>query len=264
MPFLVDTRLVIVKNADKMDTESLNKLAVYAADPSPFASLVLLGEKFRKDSKLLKAIDGLGANGYVKEYKAPTKREFPVKVREMFAERGRKITLDAAEMLVRAVGYDLRRIDIEMDKTLAFTGDKLDLDRSDIESVLSTTAETSVFDFLDALAGRDGRSAMGLLSSLVGQGESVYGIHAMAVRQVRELVAAQSLAERGESGSAALAAYLKRQEWQVKRLPMYAKRFAPGEPADLIRAAAKTEAEMKTSRDPRLAFERWVLRVCGA
>jgi DNA polymerase-3 subunit delta len=181
----------------------------------------------------------------------------------MFSERGRRITPDAAELFVRGVGYDLRRITSEIDKALSFIGEKAVIERSDIEDVLSTTAETSVFDFLDSLAARDGRQAMRLLAELVGQGESVYGIHAMAVRQLREVIAAQSLAQRGETGSAALASYLKRQEWQVKRLPLYAKRFAPGEPAELIRVAAETEAEMKTSRDPRLAFELWVLRVCG-
>lgn len=265
MPFLVDRRLVIVRNADKLSTDDSAKLAAYAANPSPFASLVLVGEKFRKDSKLYKAVVALGPNvGFVKEFAAPKKSEYPAKVREMFAERSRRITPEAAELFVRGVGYDLRRITSEIDKALSFIGEKTVIERADIEDVLSTTAETSVFDFLDALAARDGRQAMRLLAELVGQGESVYGIHAMAVRQVRELVAAQSLAQRGETGSAALAAYLKRQEWQVKRLPTYAKRFTPGEPAELIRAAAETEAEMKTSRDPRLAFERWVLRVCGA
>ena len=32
---------------------------------------------------------------------------------------------------------------------------------------------------------------------------------------------------------------------------------------DALRAAAASEAQMKTSRDPRLAFERWLIRICS-
>ncbi len=85
----------------------------------------------------------------------------------------------------------------------------------------------------------------------------------MAVRRMRELIAAQTLAHRGSGSSAALAATLGRQEWQVRRIPQYARRFSAGEPANLLRRAAEAEAEMNTSRDARLAFERWILAVCG-
>ncbi len=259
-PFDSERRLVVVRNTDKLPAAALERLAAYAADPAPFTTLVLVAAKVNKGSKLYKAVD---KSGQVAEYKAE-RRDYPAYVAEMFSARGRRVDRGGVDALLEAVGNDLRRLEIEVDKAVAYAGDRQTLSRADIVDVLSTSAATSLYDFLDALASRDATEALSLLRDLIDEGETIYALHAMSVRRMRELIAAQTLARRGTPSAAALASALGRQEWQVRRIPQYAKRFAVGEPAALLGAAAATEAEMKTSRDSRLAFERWVLAVCGS
>jgi DNA polymerase III subunit delta len=258
-PFDSERRLVVVRNVEKFPASVMDRLAAYAADPAPFTTLVLVAAKVNKGSKLYKAVE---KSGQVAEYKAE-KRDYPAYVTEMFASKGRRVDRDGIELLLEAVGNDLRRLEIEVSKAVSFAGDQETLTRADIAEVLSTSAPTSLYEFLDALASRDATEALALERDLIDEGESVYALHAMAVRRMRELVAAQTLAQRGSGSAAALAATLGRQEWQIRRIPQYATRFGAGEPADLLRKAAATEADMKTSRDPRLAFERWILAVCG-
>jgi len=260
MPFMSDRRLVIVRDADKLQKPDLDKLAQYARNPAETTTLVLVAEKVDRRTGLFSAVEKLGG---VAEYKAPRKSEYPSAVMDMFSSRGRSVGRDAAESLVKAVGHDLSRLSVEVDKVVAFAGDQRTLSRNDVEEVMSSTASTSVFEFLDALGSRDARITLRSANELLAQGETVHGIHAMAVRRVRDLVATQALVARGQASSSALAAALRRQEWQVRDFLRQAGRFAPGELVDALRGAAAAEAAMKTSRDSRLVLERWMLAVCG-
>lgn len=265
LPFMSDRRLVILRNADKMNAAGLGAIAEYAADPNPSTTLVLVAEKIARNLKVYKAIDALGG---VSEYKAPTSREYPKTVVEMFAAKGKDVGLDAAEVLVRAVGNDLRRLSIEIDKVVAFTGERDRLSRADIEEVMSTTAPTSIFDYLDALGSRDCRGALRLLSELLGGGESIFMVHSMSLRHVRDLLRIRSLMDRPDASRSAeklgeAIGLPPQRRWTAKNLVRQAERFTASELIDAVRDAAEAEAHMKTSRESRLVFERWIVSVCG-
>ena len=259
LPFMSDRRLVIVEDVDKMSADQIELIVQYAADPNPMTTLVLVAQKVAKNTRLYKAVDALGG---VAEYKAPARRDYPRQVVEMFSDHGKRAGLDAAEVLVRAVGYDLRRLATEVEKVVAFTGEDAVLSRADVEQVMSTTAPTSVWDFLDALGSRDAKNSLRLVAGLLAEGETVHGIHPRAVARIRELISVRALIDRGDGSVAAIARTLGRPDWQIRDLPKQAGRFTAKELSAALRNAAEADAEMKTSRDPRLAFERWILSVC--
>ncbi len=194
LPFMASRRLVIVRDADKMSADELGVLAAYAADPSPTACLVLAATSIAKNMKIYKAVDALGG---VSEYAAPKKSELPGWVVALFKTKGRSLDRDGAEALVGAVGKDLRRLESEADKIIAFAGDKLALGREDVEAVVTETAPTTVFEFLDALGARDAAAALERLDGLLDGGEALLGVHAMTLRHLRLLLGAVSLRERG-------------------------------------------------------------------
>ncbi len=259
-PFASERRLVIVRDVDKLNKDGQEALAEYAANPSPTTVLVLVATKLAKNTRLFKAVDKIGGAA---EYAAPKKADYPAEVRRLFEARGKRIGLDAAGLLVSAVGYDLRRLSVEVEKAVAFVGSREEIARDDIEQLASTTAPTSVFELLEAVADRDCRRSLRLTADLVGDGESIFGLHAMVLRKVRELMAARSLVDRGQGSVAQVARALGRPDWQVKQLPRQAKAFTPDELVSVLKAAAQAEQEMKTSRDARLAFERWIVKICG-
>lgn len=263
LPLMAEKRLVILKHADKLSTSELGVLADYCAAPNPAATLVLVCTKLAKNLRIYKAVDSLGG---VAEYKAPSKKDFPRAVVQLFADRGKKIGVDAAEALVRAVGYDLRHVDTEINKVIAFLGDKQTLSRGDIEQVMLETAPVSVFDFLDALGARDINRALALFSRQMQAGESIYGIHAMTMRHLRNLIAVRAMLQRSDvpRNADAIAREIGAgmQAWQARNLIRQAERFTSQELVDGLRQAASLEAEMKTSRTPRLAFEMWLISVC--
>jgi DNA polymerase III subunit delta len=261
LPFMSDRRLVIVRGVDKMPTSALQALADYAANPANHTCLVLVARKIAKNTRLFKAVDA--AKGTA-EYKAPRRNEYPRAVAEMFHERGRAISIDAAELLVGAVGRDLRRLETEVDKAVAYCGANTKLTRSDIEGVISTVAAVSVFDLTDAVGNRNVTTALRLLAELIGQGESAPGVHAMVVRHIRQLLSARALLDRGATATG-IARDVGMADWQARKVAQQAGRFTAGELIDALRGGADAELRMKTSQaDARLVLERWIVEVCGA
>ena len=259
MPFASDLRLVVVRAVERLAKSEQDQLVDYIGDPSPTTVLALLGEKLAKNTRIYKAVQRFG--GIVD--RKLEKRDFPSVVMRMFEQHDKKIGTDAAELLVSAVGYDLRRLQTEVDKTVAFVGIREVVTRQDVDSVTSTTAPTSIWDFTEAVGDRDCRRALARLGDLITEGESVFGLHAMALRTLRDLIAVRALLDRGMHGSMELARELGRPDWQVKRMIRQANGFRGEELVALLREAAQSEAKMKTSRDSRLALERWIVKVCG-
>lgn len=260
LPFASERRLVVVRNVEKMGKDGAEALVKYAENPSEMTILALVAKKLAKNTRLYKAVDKL--DGLI-ERVAPRPSEYPGETQRLFARKGKSVTLEGAELMVNAVGKDLRRLSVEVDKAVAFTGAKTDLTAEDIEQVISTASTTTVFELGTALGDRDCPRALKLLDRLLDDGQSVHGLHALALRQVRDLIAARALIDRGGGSVGELASTLGRPDWQIRTLPRQARGFTAEELVDLLRAAAAGEAEMKTSRDPRLVFERWIVKVCG-
>jgi DNA polymerase-3 subunit delta len=259
LPFASERRLIIVKNVDKMAAASHAELAAYAANPAPTACLVLVAAGVSRTGKLFKAVDALGGAA---EYRAPKRNDYPSWVVSHFSSKGRELSSDGAEALVRAVGRDLRRLDVEAEKIIAFIGDRTRVSREDVEAVVSETAPTSVFEFLDAIGARESASALGLLADLLDGGESVIGMHAMAVRHVRTLLSVRALLDR-DAGQHEIAGQIKAADWQVRNYARQARRFEESELVGALLAATDSEMSMKTgAEDPRVALERWIIYVC--
>jgi len=260
LPFASERRLVVVRNVDKMDKDGTDRIIEYVGDPSETTILALVAKKVAKNTRLYKAVDKI--NGIL-ERKGPDRSEWPRETQRLFAARGRTLPVDAAELLVNYVGKDLRRILIETDKVIGFAGERTQLTRADVEAVVAQTAKASIFDFTAALANRDCVTAFRLLDRLLGDGESIYAMQAMSLRTVRDLLSVGALVDRGEGAVSQVAAALGRPDWMVKNLPRQVRAFRPGELVEILKAAADTEEKMKTSRDARLVFERWIVKVCA-
>jgi len=260
MPFMSDRRLVIVRDVDKFDAASLEKLALYARDPAPYTCLVLEATKIAKNTKLYKAV---AATGVTFEYTAPKRSEYAGEVVRLLRDRGKHIGLPAAQHLVELVGRDLRRLDSEADKLAAFVGAAGEVTDADVAAAGSASGDASVFELTDAVGERDTTRGLRLLRRLLSS-ETPFGVHAMLTRHMRALVGARALAERGMAPEA-MAPEIGMPPWQVRTVISQAKRYTPEELSGALRGLAAAEEEMKTSpTDVGLVIERWIVATAGA
>lgn len=260
MPFMSDRRLVIVRDVDRFDAAALDRLASYVRDPSPSTCLVLVAKKIAKNSKLFRAA---ATTGVTYEYAAPKRSEYADEVVRMFRERGKRISRPGAEALVEIVGRDLRRLDAEADKLVAYAGASEQVTPEDIKNAAAGDATSSVFELADAVGARDIRRALIVLHGLLGAGESALGVHAMLTRHVRGLIGARALADRGLSPDA-MAPELGMAPWQARNVARQGGSFTPRELAGALRGLADAELQMKTSSaEAGLVLERWIVATAG-
>jgi len=256
-----DRRLVIVRDVDKLDSSSLEALAVYARDPAPFTCLVLVATKIAKNSKLYRAV---AATGVAYEYSAPKRSEYATEVVRLLKERGKRISHGTAQALVDLVGRDLRRLDTEADKLAAYVGASGEVSGADVAEAVAAGAAASVFELTDAVGERDTLRALRLLRRLIQSGESPLGVHAMLARHVRALVGARALSERGVSPDA-MAPEIGMAPWLARNAARQASRYEPIELSRALAGLADAEEQMKTSSaDAGLVLERWIITTAGA
>jgi DNA polymerase-3 subunit delta len=261
MPFMSDRRLVIVRDVDKLDAAALETLAAYSRDPAPFTCLVLVATKIAKNSKLYRAV---ASTGVTYEYPAPKRSEYAAEVVRLLKERGKGISHGTAQMLVELVGRDLRRLDTEAGKLVAYVGDAAEVSADDVAQAVASGAAASVFELTDAVGERDTRRALRLLRRLLQAGESPLGVHAMLARHVRALVGARALAARGMAPDA-MAPEIGMAPWLARNAVRQASRYEPLELARALAGLADAEEQMKTSSaDAGLVLERWIVTTAGA
>ncbi len=90
------------------------------------------------------------------------------------------------------VGVDTRQAGMEIAKLLAYSNWARPVTVEDVEAVCIVTSQQSVFDFVDALANGNGKSAQHLLHRLL-ESEDAFSLWGMVVRQFRLLIQAREV-----------------------------------------------------------------------
>jgi DNA polymerase-3 subunit delta len=210
MPFLAKRRLVLLANpSSKYNNPSIRKkffgflekmqettrLVMYeSVDPRDVEKHWLI-KWAEKNEKLIQA----------KAYMLPRLKDMTGWIVNETKNQGGKIEPRAAEMLKDMVGVDTRQAEMEIAKLLAYVNWARPVSAQDVEAVCIVTSQQSVFDFVDALANGNGKSAQHLLHRLL-EDEDPFSLWGMVVRQFRLLIQAREILDnRGNQNDVARA-----------------------------------------------------------
>ncbi len=191
LPFMGEKRVVIVEDCDlltaarKGDDSKLDALVEYLPHSSPTAC-VLFVVKGKADGrkKLYLELKKLDA---IVDFSPMTDAECAMWAQKTLRAAGKLLDNPTAQQLVFTVGHDAALLRQEMDKLVAYAGDREAITGEDIDAVCVRSLECTVFQMVDAqVAGRSGE-AFTLLQTMVRNGEDRIGILAMLLRQYRLL-----------------------------------------------------------------------------
>ena len=197
MPFLAKRRLVLLANpsakynnaaARKKFFEFLEKmqdttrLVMYESVDPRDAEKHWLVKWAEKNEKLIQ----------VRAFMLPRLKDMTGWIVNETKNQNGKIEPRAAEMLKDMVGVDTRQAGMEISKLLAYVNWARPISSSDVEAVCIVTSQQSVFDFVDALANGNGKSAQHLLHRLL-ENEDPFSLWGMVVRQFRLLIQAREI-----------------------------------------------------------------------
>lgn len=154
LPMMTERQVVIVKEAQAVRADWLERLAPYAAAPTPSTVLAICARgAVVKAPKLIKAIKGAG--GLVFEAQKVKEWNIPRLLSGYIQGKGLSIDDKAAEMLRDFIGADLSRLYNEVDKLAQILGPHARITPEAVERNVGVSKEYNNFELIDALAVKD-------------------------------------------------------------------------------------------------------------
>jgi DNA polymerase-3 subunit delta len=193
LPMMAKRRLILVRDADEMKADELGGLVSYVSDPAPETCLVFVGEKA---DQRLKFFSAFKKHGELVKLEPLYERQLPDFVRGEAKARGVTIAPDALTMMVAEIGAELGQLADAVERLAMYAGERKQITADDVDKVVATTRQRSVFELANAVGAGDRASALAMLSSMLGARESGVRIVAMLARHLRQLWITSELLQR--------------------------------------------------------------------
>lgn len=251
------------KRGKKAATTGLTPLAfakgvadIVPSLPETTTLVVFVPDELKADNPLMQAARRYGKSHV---FTKPSGAQLDDWVIRRARSQKRRITPEAARMLVESLGDNLRMLAGEIDKLGTYVGEGGEIRAEDVRALTPIARQSKVFDLTDALARRDTSTALALLHELLAQGESPLGIVALTAFQTRALMQVKLLSDRGIpahqiAATAGLAPFV------VDKSLRLARRFTVAQLESAHHTLLEIDTALKRSRmTPDLALDLLVL-----
>ncbi|MCA9583133.1 MAG: DNA polymerase III subunit delta, partial [Myxococcales bacterium] len=157
LPMMASMRFVLIRDVDGAAASELDALADYLENPSATTAVVMTADKLDGRSRFAKVAKKASYWIDAKPIKASGARTF---VTAEAKERGHKLTPDAADALVDALGTDLAALDDALERLSLYVGKGQSIDLQAVETSVTRIRTESIWAMVDAVSMRDARTAL--------------------------------------------------------------------------------------------------------
>ncbi len=267
MPFLAKRRLVLLSNpSSRYNNPSARKKFLEFIGKTPETTRLVMSESVEpKEAEKHWLVKWAQKNDKLIQTRAfmlPRLKDMPGWISNETKNQGGKIEPRAAEMLKEMVGVDTRQAGMEIAKLLAYVNWGRPVSAQDVEAVCIVTSQQSVFDFVDALANGNGKTAQHLLHRLL-ESEDEFSLWGMVIRQFRLLIQAREILDgRGNQNDVARA--LGIHPFVAEKTTQQARRFSIEALEDIYHRLLEIDEGVKTSQITLdLAMDTLVMELAG-
>ena len=243
-------RLLYTRGAKK---EEFAELERYARSPNPQALLVLVADHFtipgdarrmemEDRNKFERLRETLGEHYAMVELARVEEMDAMRWVASTAEREGARMEPDAARELVDSLGNDMMLVATELEKLLLYASGRGRITLGDVETMVLSARQRSLYELTDAISARDRARAIGLLHGLLNSTDAgedaAIGHLYMLARTYRQMMV---ILEKNVRDSRAIWQAL----WQGFRMPPFAA-------DDLIRQARRFRSRRELTRGLRL------------
>jgi DNA polymerase III subunit delta len=251
LPFLAKRRLVLLANpSSKYNNPSVRKKFLEFVEHTPETARLVMFETVEPKEVdkhwLIKWAEKNGKLIQTKAFMLPRLKDMTGWIVNEAKSQGGQIEPRAAELLKDMVGVDTRQASMEIAKLLAYVNWARPMTSGDVEAVCIVTSQQSVFDFVDALANGNGKSAQHLLHRLL-ESEDEFSLWAMVVRQFRLLIQAREILD-GRGNQSDVARLLGVHPFVAEKAAQQAARFSIESLEHIYHKLLKIDEGVKTSQ----------------
>lgn len=254
---------LLVTGLEGLGEVPADELLEFAASPHADIAVVLVHGGGNKGKRLLDGLRKLASVDEVKLEVPKYDRDFAGWVKNESRERGRSLDEAAADLLVTAVGHDLRALAAAVDQLAATLDAGQQIDHVTVSRYFGGRAEVRGYEIADAAL--EGRLAEALEKARWAETARVAPVLvtsavATAIRQLALLAGAPAGLRDGE-----LASHVGVPPFKLRTLRRLLSSWTPAGISRALEAVAVADREVKGSAaDPHYAVERMLISVTAA
>ncbi|MBJ6727734.1 DNA polymerase III subunit delta [Geomesophilobacter sediminis] len=260
LPMFADRRVILVKKAGELNAAAQEILLPYLQDPAPSTCLILQAEKIDGRKKFF--LD-FKKRGEAVEFKRPYENQLGPYIRDEIRAAGKRIDPSAADLLGILVGTNLQELASQVEKLCIYCGNKEVIGMDDVRAIVSDTKVESVFEFTDAIGGKDLAKALRMLTSLFRDGEVPIRMLGAVARHFRQLWQVRELLDR-RVPSSELGKATGINPYFLKKVTDQARNYTVGELRVIFEKMLELDLAFKSGGRSEVLFERFVTEVCTA
>jgi len=202
----------------------------------------------------------LKSKGKIQEFAPFDDLHFKNFVKKEFEENKAEISTPAFYELLNYLSNDLFEAHNEILKLSSFKKGKL-VEKEDVEALVSSKIETSIFKTIDAIASKNKKEAFNLLHKHTENGENPLYLFSMITFQFRNLLLVKYLVDKGIP-SYSLSQYLKVHPYVLKKSLYAANRFTLSELKRIYERLYLVDFDIKIGKiESKLALDYFLLQV---
>jgi len=258
-PFLTDKRVVVIKGADDFISNNRELLEKYFDNPCPTGILILTVSTWPSNTRLAKKLPNAGKLVTVTQ---PKTWQLPPRLMQYASDAySKKLSKDAAELLVELTGDDLVRLYSEIDKLALFADSEKTITTGHVEKLIGHNRIFGAFAVIDkCLAGNAGAAVERLRNMFASDKSTEFTVVGAFAFHFRRMFNAKVLLDKGVRPDAIaknLRIWGNKDSFFAQLRKMSLKQIG-----DSIQQLAGIDYAIKTGRTkPKVAIEQLVLKL---
>jgi DNA polymerase III delta subunit len=253
---MADTRVILLKGAEKLKKEAAAELAAYIKNPSQAAMLVILLDKKTDSAELI--IENLPPSAALAHFSPMEGGEAVIYARALMEKEGLKASIEALELLAEMCAYDTATLKQETAKLAAWRhGGKNPLGPEDIMESAGFSRTLNPFEFSNAIQAKNGPRAAEIADKMMAEGTEPVGMAVNIAYIVEKLLKVKIAAAAGQGET------LGMNPGYYRRLLEAAGGFPPGKLLKNLNRCLEVESLLKSSsgRDPKLLVKQLIFEI---
>lgn len=237
---LFDVKKIVyldLRMSKKSELKNVNLIEDYLKSPNELAILIVnMGDN--ESSLINKNLFTLVDCGRL-DYKIVS-----LKIKSVLAAKGKKIDENATKLLFDYSIGDLAKIMLDLDKLVAYVGNREEITTPDIKNLVSQSLEYKIFELTDALSKKDSKKTYTIIEDMKGKKEEYKTLPALIYSHFRRLF---MVALNKNSTNFELAQMLGIKEYAVKMTQNQVNLFTKGSLKKINDLCAKLDFDLKQS-----------------
>lgn len=258
MPFFSDRRVALVESSG-LFAKSSEELAKRLSQIPDTTIVVFVEEDVDSRYKLFKTVDKLGETLH---FVTPDDKTLVTWVKGMLRSEKVTTTDTAIFNIIEHCHMDMYRIRNEVDKLIAFAGDKKQFSDLDVDNLCSMDAESRVFGMIDFIVAKKTEKAIKMYHDLLDNKESVIMINSCITKQFNKLLLVK-LALIDGTDDAGISKIARCPSWAVKNYKAQCSNYTAERLKEIVEDCNEMDYKLKTGQlMDEAAVEVMILGLC--